>query len=159
SGSSHNFSYVFSDASGFADITAAQIAINATLSPSHGCYFFVDLTNSSLRLANDAGTLGGPITLGSAGSVANSQCSVNAAGSSVSGSGTPRPPTAALSFPSAFAGAKTNFVVVADSAGQSPGWQAMGTWTVTNNAAPQTLSVNPASGSGSSHNFSYLFSD
>jgi hypothetical protein len=54
---------------------------------------------------------------------------VNAGASSASGAGNTLTLNLALTFKPAFAGAKTNFLFVADNAGQFSGWQARGTWT------------------------------
>jgi hypothetical protein len=97
-----------------------------------------------------------------AGTLQNSQCSVDAAASSFAAGGNTLTVSLALTFKPAFAGAKTNFMTVSDMLNQTPGWLAKGTWTVTGGVAnlpPTANSVTPASGSGSSQTFTYSFSD
>src|SRR4029077_53633 len=108
-------------------------------------------------LANDAATAwSGPVALGQAGSLQNSQCTVDAGSSSASGSGTNLTVNLALSFKPAFGGAKNIFMDAGD--GLNSGWQQRGTWTVPT-VAPTLVSVAPSSGSGSSQTFSFVYSD
>jgi len=131
SGSSQTFSYVFSDPNGYADVSTAQMMINSTLSVAGGCWMYYSRASNQVWLMNNAGTAWlGPVTLGPAGTLSNSQCTVNAGGSSSSGSGTNLTVNVVLSFTPAFGGAKTNYMVVYDAGGLSPGWQANGAWTV-----------------------------
>jgi hypothetical protein len=162
SGISQMFSYVFTDTNGFADISSTQLVINGSLSAANGCYLLFARAANAIWLANDAGTqFVGPLTLGTQGTLQNSQCIMDAAASSAPGTGNTLTLNIALSFKAAFAGAKTNFMLVYDNAGQTSGWQARGTWTVPAgaNAAPTAVSVTPGSGSGASQTFSYAFSD
>jgi hypothetical protein len=161
-GGIQTFSYAFSDSKGFADIASAQVVINGTLSGVNGCYLYYARAANAIWLVNDAATqYVGPLTLGAQGTLQNSQCVVDASASSAFGSGNTLTLNLALSFKAAFAGAKTNFMLVANNAGEVSGWQAKGTWTVTaaGNAPPAAVSVTPGSGSGPSQTFSYVFSD
>jgi hypothetical protein len=161
-GPSQTFTYVFSDPNGFADISSAQIVVNNALNPANGCFLFFARAANAIWLTNDAGTqYVGSKTLGVAGTLQNSQCVVDAGASSASGTGNTLTVRVALSFKPTFAGAKTNFMFVADNAGQSSGWQAKGTWTVTagGNASPTAGSVTPGSGTGAGQTFTYVFSD
>src|SRR5204862_359999 len=88
-GSSQTFSFLYSDSKGYASITTLQTLINSSLSASAGCYFLHYPGANVFYLSNDAGTAWlGPAALGSAGSLQNSQCTVNVGSSSPSGSGT-----------------------------------------------------------------------
>jgi hypothetical protein len=103
--------------------------INGTLSAVNGCLLSYARLSNVVYLRNDAGTLWlGPVTLG-AGTLQNSQCIVNAAGSSASGSTNTLTVNVSLTFKPAFTGPKTNFSVATDSATLSSGWQVKGTWT------------------------------
>ena len=131
SGPSQVFSYLFSDPDGSADIAAAQMLIQATLSPANSCYMHFEPATSRLWLTNDSGVGStGPITLGGSGTLQNSQCIVDAVGSSSSASGNNLTVNVALTFKPAFSGAKANFMAVSDTLNQTPGWQARGNWTV-----------------------------
>ncbi len=65
--------------------------------------------------------------------VENSYCTLNAAGSSIRGSGANLTINAALTFKTVFAGAKNLYLLAGDSAGAITNWQARGTWTATSN--------------------------
>ena len=54
SGASQTFSYVFSDANGYGDISSIQIVVNETLLSSDSCYFYYLLAANQLYLRNDA---------------------------------------------------------------------------------------------------------
>jgi hypothetical protein len=113
-----------------------------------------------LWLFNDTGTaLLGPITLGLAGTVQNSQCTVNGATSSLLASGSTLTLNLAMTFPASFAGAKGVYAYAQSAAGINSGWTALGTWTVPGSSPPQVLSVSPASGSGVSQTFTFAFSN
>jgi hypothetical protein len=131
SGSRQTFSYLFSDPNGFADIVSAQMLLNSSLSAVSGCYVFFSPGLNALWLRNDAGTAWqGPVTPGSRSTLQNSQCTLNAAGSSSSGSGTNLTVNVSLTFKPAFTGAKTNFMETKDGVNQTSNWRAMGTFTV-----------------------------
>ena len=49
-----DFSYVFSDANGYGDISSIQIVVNETLLSSDSCYFYYLLAANQLYLRNDA---------------------------------------------------------------------------------------------------------
>ena len=69
------------------------------------------------------------MSLPSSGVLQNSQCTINAAGSSVSASGTTLTLTLAVTFRPGFAGTRffTRRLAVTL---KTPGWQALGTWNV-----------------------------
>jgi hypothetical protein len=85
-----------------------------------------------LYLVNDAGTaLSAGLALNGSGTVSNSQCSVNAAGSSATGSGNILTLTLNMSFSSAFNGNRVIYMAARDSTeANNSGWQSMGSWTV-----------------------------
>jgi hypothetical protein len=73
----------------------------------------------------------GPLTPGVAGTVSNSQCTLNAATSSVSGSGNVLTLKVGLTFATAFAGVQQAYMYAIDLSGlETAGWQDRGTWTV-----------------------------
>ena len=82
----------------------------------------------------DAGDAGGPfagaVAIPGSGTVANSQCSINAALSSVSGSGNTLTLTLHITFTGNFAGDRIVYAAARDNAGNNTGWQAMATITV-----------------------------
>jgi hypothetical protein len=81
-------------------------------------------------LANNAGTFAsGGLVLGSSGTLANSQCAINVASSSVLLSGNTLTLSLALSFEPAFAGTQNIYMRV-QNATLSNGFTQEGTWTV-----------------------------
>src|SRR5207248_5692673 len=89
----------------------------------------------------------------------NSQCTVDVGASSVSSAGNNITLTVALTFKSAFNGAKSVYMSVANNSGGFSGWQAKGAWTVSVSLPPTNTSVTPASGSGSTQSFVFAYSD
>ena len=86
--------------------------------------------SNGLYLMNDAGAdFLGPITPGSAATLQNSQCTLNASGSSATIAGNTLTLNVSLTFKPAFAGAKKVFVF-AYTATANTGFQTGGTWTV-----------------------------
>jgi uncharacterized protein YfiM (DUF2279 family) len=158
SGSSQTFSFVSSSPRGYAALSTVLVVVNSTLANAGGCYFLYYPTSNLLYLANDASTAwAGSVTLGQSGTVQNSQCTVNAAASSFSGSGNYLTLNVALSFQTAFGGSKNIYMDAYD--GTDSGWQLEGSWTVpVATGPPAPVSVTPSSGSGSSQTFSFVSS-
>jgi hypothetical protein len=159
SGSPQNFAFTFSDPAGAADISSAQIVINSSLSGTNGCYFYLFASGSNVvYLASNAGVLQSGLAVGSAGTLQNSQCSLNVGASSVSLSGNTFTLNLVLAFTPAFAGAKNIYMSV-QNATHGSGWVQEGTWTVPASSGPTPVSVTPNSGSGASQTFAFAFSD
>ncbi len=159
SGTTQSFAFVFSAPAGYAAIVSTQIVINSSMSTAAGCYLLYQRASNSLYLSDDAGgAWQTPATVGQSGTLANSQCSVNPAASSVSTSGTTLTLNLALSFSSAFAGARNVYMEVSDGAADS-GWQQRGSWTIPAEGPPAAVSVTPNSGAGLSQTFAFAFSD
>ena len=162
SGSNQTFSFLFSDANGFADLSTAYMLVNATLNWPGSCYAAYTRASNTLWLLNDSATFWlGPVTPGVPGTLQNSQCSLNGVGSSGSGSGNNLTVSVSLTFISAFGGAKNLYMNALNNGGLWSNWQQGGAWTVpaVGNQPPSAVSVTPASGSGSNQIFSFLFSD
>jgi hypothetical protein len=128
---SQTYSFTFTDTSGWQDIAVANILINNALDGRGACYLAFSPSGAaagSLYLVDDAGDGGGPFTgvsLPGSGTAQNSQCTVNAAGSSVSASGNTLTLTLALSFSSGFGGDQVIYLAARSSA-VSSNWQAAG---------------------------------
>lgn len=155
-GTSQTFSFVYSDPRGYAAISSASIVINGSLYVVNSCYVYYLRASNAVYLANDAGTAWlGPVSPGQSGSVQNSQCSVAGTGSSAVGTGNQLTLTLAVSFLPGFTGSKSTYMEVYD--GSDSGWQSRGSWTVP--SLLSAVSVTPASGTGASQTFSFLYSD
>jgi len=160
SGSSQTFSFLYSDPNGFADISWVTMLITPNMTNVNACQVYYSRPGNAAYLLNDAGSAWmGPVTLGTVGSLQNSQCILNVGGSSALGSGNNLTVNLALTFQAAFAGTKNIWSYAADSSGQVSGWQPVGTWTVLGPQPPTVVSVTPSSGSGSSQTFSFQYSD
>jgi hypothetical protein len=158
SGSSQTFTFLYSDAKGYAAIASAQILFNNPMNFSGGCYLYLNRAANTLYLTNDAGTAWQPpVTLGQSGTLQNSQCSINPLSSSVSGSGSTLTLNVAVTFLPGFAGARNIYTEVYDGSADS-GWQQRGSWTVSA-GPPAVLSVTPSSGSGATQTFAFVYSD
>jgi hypothetical protein len=165
SGSSQTFAFSFSDTNGAGDIGSTQIDIGGVLAVAHSCFFYYAVGANAIYLEDDTGVSHAPLTLGSAGTAQNSQCTIDAGASSVSMSGNTLTVNLALSFLPGYAGAK-NVYALAQNASVNSGWTQLGTWTVTGNGSPPpppsppaAVSVSPNAGSGLSQTFAFSFTD
>ena len=162
-GSSQTFSFVYSDPYGYTDINWVQMHLQTQLVADHACYLQYTRATSNVQLINDtgAGYVGTGGTVGSAGTLANSQCTVDIGASSVSGAGNNLTVNVVLSFAGSFQGPKTVSMGAITNAYVFSGWQAKGSWTVTQpgNMPPANISVAPSSGAGSSQTFGFTYSD
>src|SRR5205814_1822625 len=99
------------------------------------------------------------MTPGTAGTLQNSQCSLNVGSSSVSGSGNNLTVTVAVTFKSSFAGQKNLYSIATDNNyAVYSSWKQLGVWTVAS-GGPMPISVTPSSGSGISQTFTLQVSD
>jgi Pro-kumamolisin, activation domain/Bacterial Ig-like domain (group 3) len=162
SGTSQTFALVYSDTAGAASLHGVWAWFNATLATSAASSCFVNYDNAvnQINLMNDAGTAWLTATPGSGGTLANSQCSVNVAATSVAKSGSTLTLNLAMTFLPAYAGAKNTYMYAADVSGANSGWQQLGTWTAQSlSGTPATVSVTPNSGSGASQTVALVYSD
>ena len=128
SGTSQAFSFQFSDSQGYTNLSMLWFGFGS--SPYNGCIVQYTPGVKALYLEDDTGTvLLGPSTPGVSGTVSNSQCTLNAGTSSVSGSGNTLIVKVALSFKPAFAGLQNAYMYAVDASGlKTPAWQNRGTW-------------------------------
>ena len=131
-GSAGAFTFTFNDTKGYQDLGVVNILINSFLDGRQACYLAYSRPAGVLYVVSDAGGgLSAPLTLGASGSVSNSQCTVNSAGSSANGSGNTLTLTLNLTFGSAFNGNRVVYLAARDSTeANTSGWQSMGSWTV-----------------------------
>src|SRR5579871_3270761 len=161
-GLAQTFAFLYTDSNGAADITSSQIVINSTLNGTASCYLFFVHSTNTVYVANDAGSWQGPLTIGTAGTLGSSQCTLNSGSSSVSASGNNLTVNLAITFAASYAGAKNVYVEVRNATFDA-GWVQKGTWTVgsTGNSStpPTPVSVTPNNGNTFSQTISFLFSD
>jgi hypothetical protein len=125
------FSFVYSDPNGFAYLSTLKVQFTPNGENPNSCFLEYIQSTNSVYLLNDAGTsFLAPMTLGAAGTLQNSQCSVNVGSSSASGSGNNLTLNLALTFTSSFAGTQTIWMKADDNGGLTSGWQIVGSWSV-----------------------------
>jgi hypothetical protein len=107
------------------------------------------------------GAPGAALPLPGSGSASNSQCSVNAGGSSASWAGNTLTLTLAITFNTSFSGNKVVFLAAHDNSSITTGWQALGTWGVPGFTAvgPAVGGVTPAQSSARSQIYTFTFTD
>ena len=106
------------------------LQINSTQSSANACYVYYQPQGNRLYLANNAGVGSTPVlSPGVAGTVSNSQCTLNAGLSSVTSSGNDLTLNVALTFSGTFSGAKNVYLYAAGPSGKNSGWVKEGTWT------------------------------
>jgi hypothetical protein len=167
SGGSQTFTFSLTDPAGYADLSVVDILINNYLDGIGACYVALAPASASsgyLYLVDNAGdggyVNGTPMLLPSSLSFANSQCTINGTGSSVSATGNTLTLTLNITFASAFAGNKI-FYMAARSATQNSGWQALGTWRVPGPAVvgPGVGSVTPGRSVSTGQTYTFTFTD
>ncbi len=155
-GAAQVFTFQVSDSAGAADLNTVSVLFNTSASAAAACSVVYQRAQNTLALLTDGGVTPGATVTPGFGTQQNSQCVLNAAGSSVSLSGNVLTLSLSLTFLGPFSGAKTVYMSSTNPSGAT-GWQAKGTWTVGFSVA--TVSVTPASGSGASQVFGMQFSD
>ncbi|MEZ5351927.1 MAG: BACON domain-containing carbohydrate-binding protein [Bryobacteraceae bacterium] len=143
-GNTQTFIFNFSDTDGAADLNVLNVLINNAIDGRFACYIAFVRSSGTLFLVNDAGQAGGPfagsITIPGAGTVSNSQCTINATGSSVLMSGNSLALTLNITFTPAFSGRRVMYVAARDTIENNTGWHALGVWTVPFAAPPTYVS-------------------
>jgi hypothetical protein len=109
-----------------------------------------------IALLDDAGTAWIAGRLGT-GTLSNSQCTLNLAGSAATPSGNDLTVLLNISFSSSFVGDKIIFML-AKNASQKSGWLTRGLWTVPV-SGPNAALVTPSSGAGLAQAFTLQYSD
>ncbi|MEZ5398579.1 MAG: hypothetical protein R2729_02855 [Bryobacteraceae bacterium] len=121
----------FSARNGFADLSVLNLLINSALDGRSACYMAFVVSSNNLLLVNDAGTAGGPfvdsLAIPGSGTIGNSQCSIDAAGSSVVAGGDNLTLSLHLSFSESFGGDRIIYAAARDDSGNNSGWQPVGT--------------------------------
>jgi hypothetical protein len=155
--------FTFNDPRGWQDLDVGNILINDFLDGRHACYLAYSVPSGVLYLVNDAGTALLPgLVLNGSGTLYNSQCTVNGAGSSVTKNGQTLTLNLNLFFGPGFTGNKILYLAARDLQGGNSGWQALGTWGITNPtpSGPAVGGVSPARSSGpGGRAFTFTFTD
>jgi hypothetical protein len=114
SGANQTFALQYVDPLGATDLSTVWVWINASFdpaTPSNTCLLEYATAANQLYLCNDAGTGWlSPASVGAAGTLSNSQCSINMAAASVTTSGTNLTLNLPMTFTAGFAGAKNTYM-------------------------------------------------
>jgi hypothetical protein len=165
SGTTQIFALQYSDSLGATDLSTAWVWFNPTLAASaaNSCLTYYDRAAARMYLVNDAATQWMSSPLSSGATLQNSQCSLSLAGSSVAASGSTLTVNLAVTFKSAFAGAKNIYMYATNTGSANSGWRDRGDWTVPSTTfAPVTVtadSATPNAGSGMTQTFALRYSD
>jgi Astacin (Peptidase family M12A) len=161
SGTTQTFSLVISDPSGLTDLKTTHLLFNTTsANQSSACSVYYSVAANELFVYNDGGTaLSAGVTPGGAGTAANDQCTLTAAGSSISKSGNNLTLNVALTFTGTFTGVKNVYGYASGNDGLSSGWVLEGSWTPGTPQPPTFVSLTPNTGSGTTQTFSLVISD
>jgi len=123
------------DNKGISDLGVVNLLVNNFIDGRQACYLAYVVATNTLYLVDDAGDAGGPfagaMTLNGSGAIQNSQCTVNAQGSSAVTSGNQVTLTLQIAFSAQLAGNRIYWVAGRDIAGgNNTGWQALGTASI-----------------------------
>ena len=162
SGPHQILSFKYSDTAGYTHIQVADMIINSSLNQVGACYTLYYAATNTLYLAtNDATGWLGPVSPGTSGTVQNSQCTVDASHSSVTGAGPTLTVNLDITLTQSVAGLETIYGWVLDNSGQSSGaWSALGTWTPNPvSTPPSVIPMTPSSVYGNSQVLSLQYWD
>jgi len=164
SGASQTFSFVASSSAGYQNLAWMQMIFNYGVDAGGACYFYVSpggtvYINSDTGYTYGSGWAAGG-QLGSSGTIANGECSLNLGASSVSGSGNNLTVTLSLTFGAGLPGPQGIYMSAGDYSGLNSNWQQMGNWTTSavSYQPPSLVSATPTTGTGMSQTFSYSVS-
>ena len=130
SGSSATFALGITDSGGYSNVLQGALFIGNTLGAANSCYIDYWASTNTLSLLSDDTATWSHATVGSSVLMQNSQCAVNPALATVSGSGNTLTVKFPVTFSTNYKGGRTLYSFGANKAGQSSGWQKSGTWTV-----------------------------
>jgi hypothetical protein len=159
--SPQTFTFVARDPDGYSDISAIYFLVSGTPSASQNtCHGFYQRSSNTLFLFNDALTAVTTTLPGAAGTLENSQCSVDGGASSVSMAGTDITVQIGLALKGSYATSQKVYLWVVDNEGHGTGWVQTGTWApVTPSRPPSVISGSPASAAGSTQALTFLARD
>jgi hypothetical protein len=157
------FSLLFRDGNGYQAFGNAYFALNTNAAQTPGsCSGFYSSTTGQIYLYDDALSTITPLTPGVPGTVQNSQCAIDGAGSSASQFGTDLTLNLRITRRgTAATGIQTLFVMAGFSPDNSSGWIPASTWTIAPvTAHPPTLAAaSPSVSSSSTQTFTITTRD
>jgi hypothetical protein len=132
SGERETFALQYSDTAGGANLQQVWVYFNAALAnpATNACMLYYDATGNQINLLNDNATAWLAATPGAATTLQNSQCSLDAAATTVALSGNTLTLSLPMTFQPSYAGSKNAYLYALDVSGSQSGWQQLGAWTV-----------------------------
>jgi large repetitive protein len=157
-GITQQFSFVASSPNGAGSLSAVYMLFNTKLSQSNACYLAYYVAQNQLSLASDSANYSTSGRPGAAGTLSNSQCSVDLSATTVTASGDTLTVAPAITFKSGFTAGIKIYMQVLNIPGMFTGWKKMGSWMVGSVAdgPPSAVSVSPSSGFGTTQQFSFV---
>jgi hypothetical protein len=130
SGPSELFRFWYRDLNGATEMKWVFGLFQTSVQASNACYFQYNYAQNRLYLLDDPGTAWmGPIFPGTPGTLANSQCSLDAELAAATLEGVYLTVDVNVTFNPSFTGAKKIYGLAADTSGGSSGWTQVGSWT------------------------------
>ena len=139
-GKAESFIAAYSDVYGYKTLKTVDLRVNSTTGGANAIWLRYNASTKRLNLASDAGTFSTiGCTPGSAGTLSNSQGSLNCQQTTVSGSGGELTVHWNITPKAAFGSATPNqlWMIARDNTGVTSGWEEKGSWTI--DATPPTL--------------------
>ncbi len=160
-GITQTFTFQFSDPDTASDLGVLNILVNNFLDGRHACSIAYAHQIGVLYLVNDAGTAITGMLMNGTGSVSNSQCTIDGAGSSVQTSYNTLTLQVSVTFSPTFAGDKVIYAAARDRVEANSGWKTLGVYNVpgTTLRFPTISTISPASGGSSRGDFTITYVD
>jgi len=162
-GVNQTLTVTYSTPGGYQTLGVVNVLINTFLDGRQACYMAYSRPDNMLYIVPDNGD-GSQITgkvMDGTGTVSNSQCFVNLAGSSTTGSGNTLTLSLNMSFSPTFAGNKVIYAAARDTAQNNSGWQTMGVHGVPPlpSTFPNPIGMSPSSGNGLNQTLTFTYQD
>lgn len=127
---SQTFQFLFSDSGGASQLSGVNALIAGSFDGRNACWVYYSPGSNQISLASDSTATWSGANIGSNINLSNSQCTINAAASSVAISGNNLTLNLAVTFQSSFAGSKTVYMNAIELSGPTTGYQPEGSWIV-----------------------------
>ena len=151
SGLTQTFVLRYSDPAGASNLDGVWAYFTRTYSTGSGqsCLVRYDRASDSILLQNDAATGWTAGRLGAAGTLGNTQCVVELAGSSVSWSGTTLTMSLKMQFSTQYGGPLTIYMFASNRSREITGWKPRGSWVVVDSTTSSSSTSSGSTSSGS----------
>jgi hypothetical protein len=133
------FDLQYSDAAGAADLSTVWVSFapdSARVLTILGCTAYYSQPQNLLYLVTDENDYTQSAAPGAPAVLANGQCSINAAATRVTASGTSLTLVLPVTFTPAYGGSKSIYMNAVPADGISAGWTAQGSWSVSQERLP-----------------------